>query len=195
MIIGYARVSTIEQNLDRQVDALKENSVEKIFTEKATGKKSDRPELTRMMDQLRDGDVVIVSELTRLSRSTKDLFTIVEQIQSKGANIRSLKETWLDTTTPHGKLMFTIFAGLSQFEADLTAQRTREGLAAARARGRLGGRPKVDSEKSGMALKMYDSKEFTVDEICKSCHIGKTTLYRLLNNRDETQSTRTGGAV
>ena len=164
---------------------MKENGAEKIFTEKVTGKKSDRPELMRMMDQLRDGDVVIISELTRLSRSTKDLFTIVEQIQSRGANIRSLKETWLDTTTPHGKLMFTIFAGLSQFEADLTAQRTREGLAAARARGRLGGRPKVDADKSGMALKMYDSKEFTVDEICKSCHIGKTTLYRLLNNRNQ----------
>jgi DNA invertase Pin-like site-specific DNA recombinase len=79
--------------------------------------------------------------------------------------------------------MFTIFAGLSQFEADLTAQRTREGLAAARARGRVGGRPKVDADKSGMALKMYDSKDFTVDEICKSCHIGKTTLYRLLSDR------------
>jgi len=183
IIIGYARVSKIEQNLDRQIDTMKENGAEKIFTEKATGKKSDRPELIRMMDQLRDGDVVIISELTRLSRSTKDLFEIVEQVQSKGANIRSLKETWLDTATPHGKLMFTIFAGLSQFEADLTAQRTREGLAAARARGRLGGRPKVDSDKSAMALKMYDSKEFTVDEICKSCRIGKTTLYRLLGAR------------
>ena len=183
IIIGYARVSTIEQNLDRQIDAMTEIGAEKIFTEKVTGRKSDRPELTRMIEQLRDGDVVIISELTRLSRSTRDLFVIVEQIQSKGANIKSLKETWLDTTTPHGKLMFTIFAGLSQFEADLTAQRTREGLAAARARGRLGGRPKVDSDKSGMALKMYDSKEFTVDEICKICHVGKTTLYRLLKNR------------
>jgi len=184
MIIGYARVSTVEQNLDRQLDSLGDSGAEKIFTEKVTGKKSDRPELLRMMDQLRDGDVVIISELTRLSRSTKDLFAIVEQVQERGANIRSLKETWLDTTTPHGKLMFTIFAGLSQFEADLTAQRTREGLAAARARGRVGGRPKVDSDKSSMALKMYDSKDFTIDEICKGCHIGKSTLYRLLKNRN-----------
>ena len=185
MTIGYARVSTIDQNLDRQIDAMKENGAEKIFTEKVTGKKFDRPELIRMIDQLRDGDIVVISELTRLSRSTKDLFVIVEQIQSKGANIKSLKETWLDTTTPHGKLMFTIFAGLSQFEADLTAQRTREGLAAARARGRLGGRPKVDSDKSGMTLKMYDSKDFTIEEICKSCNIGKTTLYWLLENRKQ----------
>jgi len=187
-------VSTIEQNLDRQIDAMKENGAEKIFTEKVTGKKSDRPELLRMMDQLREGDTVIVSELTRLSRSTKDLFALVEQMQSRGANIRSLKETWLDTTTPHGKLMFTIFAGLSQFEADLTAQRTREGLAAARARGRLGGRPRVEADKSGMALKMYDSKEFSVDEICKSCDIGKTTLYRLLSERSGDTARKTKGA-
>ena len=183
MTIGYARVSTLDQNLDRQLDSLDGNGAEKIFTEKVSGKKFDRPELMRMIDQLRDGDVVIISELTRLSRSTKDLFAIVEQIQAKGANIRSLKETWLDTTTPHGKLMFTIFAGLSQFEADLTAQRTREGLATARARGRFGGRPKTSDDKASMALKMYDSKEFSINEICKSCYIGKTTLYRLLKNR------------
>ena len=183
MIIGYARVSTIDQNLDRQLDALGVSGAEKIFTEKVKGKKADRPELMKMIEHLRDSDVVVIAELTRLSRSTKDLFVIVEQIQERGANIKSLKETWLDTTTPHGKLMFTIFAGLSQFESDLTAQRTREGLAAARARGRLGGRPKVASDKSTMALKMYDSKDFSVDEICKSCHIGKTTLCRLLKNR------------
>lgn len=183
MIIGYARVSTLEQSLDRQIDALNAAGAEKLFTEKKTGKNTERPELIKLIDQLRDGDVVIISELTRLSRSTKDLFAIVEQIQSKGANIRSLKETWLDTTTPHGKLMFTIFAGLSQFEADLIGQRTKEGLAAARARGRLGGRPRVASDKSNMALKMYDSKEFTIGEICKNCGIGKTTLYRLLDER------------
>lgn len=120
IIIGYARVSTLGQSLDRQVDALNGAGAVKLFTEKVAGKKTGRLELTRMIEQLRDGDVVIISELTRLSRSTKDLFTIVELIQSKGADIRSLKETWADTTTPHGKLMFTIFAGLSQFEADLT---------------------------------------------------------------------------
>ena len=93
IIIGYARVSTVDQNLDRQTDAMTESGAEKIFMEKIAGKKSDRPELMRMVDQLRDGDVVVISELTRLNRSTKDLFVIVEQIQSKGANIRSLKET------------------------------------------------------------------------------------------------------
>ena len=185
MFIGYARVSTIDQNLDRQLDALKSSGAEKIFTEKVTGKKADRPELLRMIDQLREGDTVLISELTRLSRSTKDLFAIVEQVQAKGADIRSLKEAWLDTTTPQGKLMFTIFAGLSQFEADLTAQRTREGLAAARARGRFGGRPSVDSDKAATALKMYDSRQFEIKEICESTGLSKTTLYRLLNERKE----------
>jgi len=182
MIIGYARVSTLEQNLDRQLDALNAASVVKLFTEKVTGKKTDRPELMKLIEQLRDGDVVVISELTRLSRSTKDLFSIVELIQSKGADIKSLKETWLDTTTPHGKLMFTIFSGLSQFEADLTAQRTREGLAAARARGRMGGRPKVNNENAMRALKMYDGG-FSVDEVCKSCIISKSTLYNLIRGR------------
>ena len=181
MIIGYARVSTVDQNLDRQTDAMTENGAEKIFTEKVTGKKSDRPELMRMVDQLRDGDVVIISELTRLSRSTKDLFVIVEQIQSKGANIRSLKETWLDTTTPHGKLMFTIFAGLSQFEADLIAERTKEGLAAARARGRLGGRPKIDADNITKAVKLYNTKQYSVREIEELTGIKKSTLYRNLS--------------
>ena len=180
MIIGYARVSTIDQNLDRQIDALTENGAEKIFTEKVTGKKSDRPELMRMMDQLRDGDIVIISELTRLSRSTKDLFAIVEQIQAKGANIKSLKETWLDTTTPHGKLMFTIFAGLSQFEADLIAQRTREGLAAARARGRMGGRPKVDASSIEKAIKLYNSNQYSMREIEEMTGVKKSTFYRNL---------------
>ena len=183
MLIGYARVSTLDQNLDRQTDALNTAGAVKLFTEKVTGKKTDRPELMKLIEQLRDGDVVVISELTRLSRSTKDLFAIVELIQSKGADIRSLKETWLDTTTPHGKLMFTIFAGLSQFEADLTAQRTREGLEAARLRGRLGGRPKTDKGKADMALKMHESGQFTVQEICSNCGIGKTTLYRIIKER------------
>lgn len=134
------------------------------------------------MDQLRDGDVVVISELTRLSRSTRNLFAIVDQIKSKGAGIKSLKETWLDTTTPQGALMMTIFAGLSQFEADLTAQRTREGLAAAKARGRLGGRPKTSNEKIKRALKMYDGG-FSTDEVCKSCDISKSTLYNFINER------------
>ena len=146
MKIGYARVSTEEQNLDRQLDSLKEAGCEKIFQEKITGTKKERPELDKLMEQLRRGDLIIISDLTRLSRSVKDLFSLVDQIEKKGANIKSLKESWMDTSTPQGKLMFTIFAGISQFERDLISQRTLEGLAAARARGRNGGRPKKDEK-------------------------------------------------
>jgi DNA invertase Pin-like site-specific DNA recombinase len=187
MTIGYGRVSTSEQNLDRQLDALKAAGAEKIFSEKMTGKKRDRPELMKLIAQLRKGDVVVISELTRLSRSTKDLFSIIDQIKAKGADIKSLKETWLDTTTPQGALMMTIFAGLSQFEADLTAQRTREGLAAARARGRVGGRPKTSGEKVNRALKMYDGG-FSVDDVCKGCGISKSTLYNFINERKTERS-------
>ncbi|MDR1674359.1 MAG: recombinase family protein [Oscillospiraceae bacterium] len=190
MVIGYARVSTAEQNLHRQIDSLKNIGAEKIFTEKVSGKKSDRPELLKMIEQLRSGDVVVISELTRLSRSTKDLFAIVDKIKEKGADIRSLKETWLDTATPQGALMMTVFAGLSQFEADLTAQRTKEGLAAAKSRGRLGGRPKTCAEKVSRALKMYDSG-FSAQEICKSCGISKSTLYNFLGERKVTANSLT----
>ncbi|MBC2581393.1 recombinase family protein [Clostridium sp. DJ247] len=183
MLIGYARVSTEEQNLHRQIDQLKELGCERIYTEKITGTKSDRPELNKMLDQLRNGDTIIVCELTRLSRSTKDLFKLVETIEDKGANIKSLKENWIDTTTPQGKLLFTIFAGISQFERDLISQRTREGLSSARARGRKGGRPSKSSKDIEKALKLYNSKEYSITEITEMTGVSKPTLYRYLRNR------------
>ena len=180
MKIGYARVSTEEQNLDRQLDSLKEAGCEKIFQEKITGTKKERPELDKLMEQLRSGDLIIVSDLTRLSRSVKDLFSLVDQIEKKGANIKSLKESWMDTSTPQGKLMFTIFAGISQFERDLISQRTLEGLAAARARGRKGGRPKKDDKSINLALKMYQEKIYSVSEITEATGVSKTTIYRYI---------------
>jgi DNA invertase Pin-like site-specific DNA recombinase len=180
MKLGYARVSTEEQSLDRQLDALKSEGCKKIFEEKITGSRKERPELLRLLDHLREGDTVIFLDLTRLSRSVKDLFSIVEQIENMGANIKSLKETWLDTTTPHGKLLFTIFAGISQFERDLISQRTKEGLASALARGRKGGRPKKDEKDLKLALKMYQSKTYSISEITKATGISKSTLYRNL---------------
>lgn len=185
MLLGYARVSTDEQLLDRQIDALKAVGVDKIFDEKITGKKADRPKLQELLEHLRHGDVVVVVDLTRLSRSTKDLFDIVEKIQATGADIKSLKENWIDTTTPHGKLLFTIFAGISQFERDLISQRTKEGLASARARGRNGGRPPKRNNKADTALKMYDSKEYGIPEILKATGMSKSTLYRYVNARNK----------
>ena len=120
MLIRYARCSTADQNLDWQLDALKENGCERIYQEKVTDTRKERPELNRMLDALREGDTLIVCDLTKLSRSTKDLFELIEKINDCGADIRSLKEARLDTTTPHGKMLFTISAGISQFEHDLT---------------------------------------------------------------------------
>ncbi|CAF30322.1 recombinase family protein [Methanococcus maripaludis] len=183
MIIGYARVSTKDQNLERQLDELKKAGSEKIFLEKISGTKRNRPEFDKMFDILRAGDIIIVTELTRISRSTKDLVEIVESCKSLGVEIKSLKESWLDTTSAHGKLLFTIFAGLAEFERDLISERVKSGLNAARSRGRLGGRPKIDSEKVEMALKMYDSKEYTIKQILKATGISKFTLYNYLEKR------------
>lgn len=182
MKIGYARVSTEEQNLDRQLDILKQASCDRIYEEKVSGVKKDRTELNKMLDQIRTGDVIIISDLTRLSRSVKDLFSLVEQIEEKGANIKSIKESWVDTTTAQGKLMFTIFAGISQFERDLISQRTIEGLNAARARGKKGGRPKTNEKEIKLAVKMYNSKNYSISEITKATGVSKTTLYRYINN-------------
>jgi len=181
MIFGYARVSTEEQNLDRQIDQLKEYGAGEIIQEKITGTKADRPQLNRLMDKLRSGDIILITDLTRLSRSTKDLFNLVELIENRGANIKSLKENWLDTTTPQGKLLFTIFAGISQFERDLISQRTKEGLAAARARGKFGGRkPKLDLNKKKAIYDLYQAKKTAVKDICSTFDITKPTMYKVI---------------
>jgi DNA invertase Pin-like site-specific DNA recombinase len=183
MLVGYARVSSSEQSLDRQIDSLLSNKVNKrnIYLEKSTGTKRDRPELNRMIGELEPQDIVVVSDLTRLSRSTKDLFEIAEQIRQKGADIKSLKESWLDTTTPQGKLMFTIFAGLSQFERDLISERTREGLKAAKARGRSGGRPSKRNEK-GLAVELLYSSGMKISEIVRQTDLSRSTVNRIMKD-------------
>lgn len=188
MIIGYARVSTADQNLDRQLDELTAVGCEKILQEKESGSKTDRPVLQTLLQMLGDGDVVVISELTRLSRSTKDLFELVERIQSAGANLKSLKEPWLDTTTPSGKLMFTFVAGIAQFERDIIRLRTIEGIKSARARGRMGGRPRTDANKVKEALTLYNSMEYSLDEIKQRTGVSPATLYRYINkNKTETK--------
>jgi DNA invertase Pin-like site-specific DNA recombinase len=180
MIIGYARVSTSEQSLDGQTDLLAQAGCERIYSEKVSGVKQERLQLERMMDSLRVGDVVIITELNRLGRSVKELLAIIERIHKVGASIKSLRETWLDTTTPQGNLLLTIFAGLSQFERDLIRQRTKQGLNAARARGRKGGRPKTYTAKIKTAVNMYNSKLHTIAEITRATGISRATLYRSL---------------
>lgn len=181
MVFGYARVSKTEQNLDRQLDLLIAAGAEEVVQEKITGTKADRPELNRLLDKLRKGDLILITDLTRLGRSTKDLFNLVEQIEKKGANIKSLKENWIDTTTPQGKLLFTMFAGISQFERDLISQRTKEGLAAARARGRKGGRrPKLNDSKKKAMYELYNQKRTMVKDLCNMFDVSKPTLYKVI---------------
>ena len=178
MKIGYARVSTQDQNLDRQLDNLKAAGCERIFNEKMTGTKSDRPELRTMLLTLRSGDILVIDSFSRLSRSTKDLLDLVEKLTAMGVHLVSLKEN-LDTTTATGKLMLTMLSALSQFERDLIAERTIDGLKAARARGRCGGRPRLGSEKDRQqALAMYRANVMTNREIAEKFFISQRTLSR-----------------
>ncbi|ASI80905.1 recombinase family protein [Bacillus paranthracis] len=184
MKFGYMRVSTIDQNLDRQEQQLKDAGCERIFFEKVTGVKRDRPELNRMLEFLRNDDTVVVTDLTRLSRSTKDLIEITELISQKGANLKSLKESWLDTTTAHGKMLFTVFAGIAQFERDLTSERTKEGILAAKKRGKYPGRPKTDEEKVNYALYLIEQGMNRTDAAEKA-GISRMTLYRKMQRDNE----------
>ena len=182
MIFGYARVSTQDQNLDLQIDALKQYGVDQIFQEKMTGTKRERPQLDEMLKYLRKGDTVVVWKLDRIGRSTKHLVDLINEFGEKGINFVSLKDG-IDTSTATGKLVFTIFAGLAEFERDMISERTKAGLESARARGRNGGRPRKDEDKVKLALKMYDSKQYSITEITKATGVSKTTLYRYIKER------------
>jgi len=179
---GYARVSTQEQQLDRQIDALKVAGCEEILTEKMSGTRADRPALIRLKDKIRGGDTVIVESWSRLGRSTKDLIEQVEWFEDHDVQLISLKENF-DTSTPQGKLMLTVFQAFSQFERDLIVQRTREGLASARARGRKGGRPPKKTKDVETALRMYDSKVHSLSEIARVSGVSVSTLYKYLRGR------------
>ncbi len=178
-VFGYARVSTESQNLNRQLDVLNKYGVDHIYNEKMTGTKRDRPELTKMLDRMTKGDTVVIESLSRLGRSTKDLIELMELFQSRGVNLVSLKES-IDTNTSAGKLIFTLMSAIAQFERDTIADRTREGLKAARARGRTGGRPKINADNVKKAVKLYNTRQYSICEIEEMTGIKKSTLYRNL---------------
>ena len=178
MIIGYARVSTDDQNLDAQTDALSAAGAERIFADKISGSKRERPELTKMLDQLRPGDVVVVAKYDRLARSLRDLLDLVEAIKDRGAGFRSLAED-IDTTTPAGRLVFHVFASIAQFERERISERTREGIAAARKRGRVGGRPPALSAAQRDEVKrMRDEEHRPLAEIARLFKVSTKTVRR-----------------
>lgn len=179
MKIGYARVSTGDQSLALQVDALKKAKCRKVFQEKVSGSKPDRVEFGRLLEVVRDGDVVVVWRLDRMARSLKHLISVVEDLQDRGVGFCSLSEN-IDTTTPGGELVFHIFGALAQFERSVIVDRTKAGLAAARVRGRIGGRPSAMSEKDIKRAKELRAKHHTMASIAKRFGVDRSTLYRNL---------------
>jgi DNA invertase Pin-like site-specific DNA recombinase len=184
MLIGYARVSTIDQNSDLQKDALLKAGCERIFTDVASGARADRTGLAEALDYLRRGDTLVVWKLDRLGRSLKHLIETVQALESRQLGLRSLQEQ-IDTTTSGGKLIFHVFGALAEFERDLIRDRTRAGLLAARARGRKGGRPRsLDSRQAAMAATLIRDPQVRVSDICEQLKVSKSTLYRYLKAGD-----------
>jgi DNA invertase Pin-like site-specific DNA recombinase len=188
-VFGYARVSTIDQNLDSQKDALKKYGCSKIFFEKISGKNTVRPELDKLLDSLRENDVVVVYKLDRLARSLKDLIELVGLLEAKKVEFVSLSDG-IDTGTAVGKLMFHVVGAFAEFERNIISERTRVGLASARARGTMGGKPKglsADAQKKAIKAKqLYDERKLSIDVICKVLEIAsKTTLYKYIRFENE----------
>ena len=178
MKIGYARVSRDEQTLDLQTDALEKAGCERIFTDKASGAKESRPGLDKALEHLRPGDTLVVWRLDRLGRSLKHLIGLVEDLNAKGVGFASLTES-IDTTTSNGKLVFHIFCSLAEFERNVIRERTMAGLAAARVRGRKGGRKQTITEKKiAQAAKLAETSTDSVADICKSLGISRSTYYK-----------------
>lgn len=177
MLIGYARISTDTQSLDLQLDTLKQAGCEKLITDTASGRLADRPGLEQLNQILRDGDVLVVWRLDRLGRSLKHLIELVTELESRGVGFRSLTES-IDTTSPGGKLVFHMFGALAEFERSIIVERTRAGLEAARARGRLGGRKRALSKaQRQLVVELYLEKKRSVKDLCESFGISKPTLY------------------
>lgn len=180
MLIGYARVSTDDQNLDLQHDALHKAGCERIYSDQISGANADRAGLAKAFEMLRSGDTLVIWRLDRLGRSLKDLIQMVEHLERLGVGLKSVQEN-IDTTTSGGKLVFHLFGALAEFERNLIKERTQAGLSSARARGRLGGRPKtLDTNKRELTLRLYRERKHTIAEICTMMGISKSTLYNYL---------------
>jgi DNA invertase Pin-like site-specific DNA recombinase len=188
MLIGYARVSTQEQTLDLQKDALEKIRCIKIFSDVISGAKAERTGLHEALEYVREGDTLVVWRLDRLGRSLKHLIETITKLNNRKIGFKSITEN-IDTTTSGGKLVFHIFGALAEFERDIISERTNAGLSAARSRGRLGGRPKakmLDSlKKVALAQSLYENKNNTIDEICKTLNVSRATLYRYIQTKEK----------
>ncbi|KNH07071.1 Resolvase, N-terminal domain [Candidatus Burkholderia brachyanthoides] len=185
-LIGYARVSTCDQDLTNQEAQLRAARCGRIFAEKIMGTKRARPQLERMLEHLRAGDVIVITRLDRLARSIRDLLDIVERIREAGAGLRSLAEPWADTTTPAGRMVLTVFGGMAEFERSLIVERTSSGRAAAKARGtKFGRKPKLEPTQLKHIYQLVDEGKASRQEISDLFGIDRSTLYRLLTQRPD----------
>jgi DNA invertase Pin-like site-specific DNA recombinase len=186
MLIGYARVSTNEQTLDLQKDALEKIGCVKIYSDVVSGVKAERKGLDEALEYVREGDTLVVWRLDRLGRSLKHLIETITKLSNRKIGFKSITEN-IDTTTSGGKLVFHIFGALAEFERDIIKERTNAGLSAARSRGRLGGRPKAKTldtpKKVALAQSLYENKDNTIEEICKTLHISRATFYRYIKTK------------
>jgi DNA invertase Pin-like site-specific DNA recombinase len=180
--IGYARVSTADQHLRMQEDALKSAGCEEIFTDVVSGSKSQRPGLDKALEYVREGDTLVVWKLDRLGRSIQHLIQLMTSLNERKISFKSLQES-IDTSTSGGKLIFHMFSALAEFERDLIQERTQAGLKAARARGKMGGRPPIlDNRQINRMVELYDEGKSTVAEICKIFSISRPSFYNYLKN-------------
>jgi len=178
MYIGYARVSTDDQNLAIQIQALEQAGCQRIFQEKLTGAHRQRPELVRMLEQLREGDAVVIWKLDRLARSTRDLLELADAISKAGAGLKSLAEPWADTTSAAGRMVLTVFAGIAEFERELIRERTGTGRIAALKRGVRFGRPaSLSTEQTTLAKRLIEEGQ-SAKEVAKTFGVNRSTIYR-----------------
>lgn len=186
MIVGYVRVSTIEQNEDRQLVTMDKYKVEKIFKEKVSGKDTNRPELVSMLDYVREGDTIVVHDFSRLARSTKDLLNIVELLQEKKVNLISSKEN-INSSTPTGKLMLTMIGAINEFERSNLLERQREGIAIAKEKGKYKGRKeiKIEDQVWSDLYNKYLHREITKTQFAKDLGVSRPTLDKLINERNK----------
>ena len=178
--IGYARVSTKEQNLDSQIDVLKAYGCERIFSEKVSGRKYKRTELDNCLDYMRDGDTLVITKLDRLGRTTKQLIELSLYLDNENINLQII-DMDISTKDAMGKMFFTMMSAFAELEANLLSERTKKGLDSARARGRVGGRPAISDQKKEMIKSLYNSRNYSGDEISKMVGVSRSTIYKVIN--------------
>lgn len=180
--IGYARVSTQDQNLDSQIDVLKDYGCNRIFSEKVSGRKYKRTELDKCLDYMREGDTLVITKLDRLGRTTKQLIELSQHLEDNEIDLE-IVDMNINTNDAMGKMFFTMMSAFAELEANLLSERTKKGLASARARGRTGGRPGINENKKDMIKSLYNSKEYTGEEIAKMTGVSRGTVYRVIKEK------------